>query len=127
VNCKNCKNSSFLRNCVGCDNAQYCINSSNIVNDSYYIDNKKVTKELFEKYEGLTDETPNAIYETMSGSDNTGVFGAMNTSCKDSVGIYECTQVERSKYCWYVYNATDCYDFDVFGDGSQRVYESLAV
>jgi hypothetical protein len=26
-----------------------------------------------------------------------------------------------------VYNATDCYDFDVFGDGSQRVYESLAV
>ena len=44
---------------------------------------------------------------------------------KDSYGVFDSMNIESSKYVWYVHNAKNCMDYDIYGDNSELIYEAV--
>ena len=134
---KNCQDSYFLADCTNC---KKCIGCSNLNNKEYHVFNKPVSKEVFEQYEqdlahrnnlGILQQqsvennlkTPKKYY---FGHSNEHSTGNIISNCQNAVHCFECMNVENLKYCRYVYDSNNCMDMDVYGDGSEWIYNAQA-
>ena len=141
--CTNCSESYFLNNCLGCD---YCFGCINLRNKKYHIFNKPYTKEeYFEKikeykldsYKGLSEirkivdafwmEYPHKYMHNNAQCVN--VSGDYVFNAKNALNCYQARQLEDAKYCQFITMspAKDIYDLTEWGNGAQRVVDSLTV
>ena len=132
----------FCRDCQGCMN---CFGSVNLRNKNYYFFNQKYTKEeYFEKIneyklnirEGINkaksdsidfwSKFPNKSHQGIKNIDCTGSYVTNSKNTKESFLVRE---GENIKYCQSLQelpSCKDCYDYSIWGDNSQLVYESTS-
>ena len=137
--CENCLNVVFSKNCVGCN---YCFGCVGLRNKSYHIFNQSYSKEDYEKkiaeldwssYGNLQNlkkqveefwlQFPNKFIE---GLHNTAVSGNYIDHAKNVKNSFLIREGENLKFCQYVSEyppSKDCYDYSVWGDSSELLYE----
>lgn len=139
--CEQCHDVWFSRDCLGCSD---CFGCANLRNKQYYIFNKPYTRESYfeelkrifkcESYQSFAEMKKRAAnhwsslpYRYMSGWHNIDVSGDFVSYGKNAKYCYNATQVEDSRYCQDVYlGATkDCYDYTLWGETSELMYEVL--
>ncbi|MBI5220749.1 MAG: hypothetical protein HY978_02855, partial [Candidatus Liptonbacteria bacterium] len=140
--CENCFDLWFSKNCVGCSN---CFGCAGLKNKSYCVWNKQYAKEEYVailksynlgSYAGIQELKNKAEafwlkfpVKFREGSHNLNVSGNYINHCKnvrDSFLVREC---ENMRYCQYVQEppgSKDCYDYSIWGDSNQLVYECHA-
>jgi hypothetical protein len=143
--CSMCVESSdlwFCRDLQGCMN---CFGSANLRNKSYYFFNTPCTKEEYEKKvaeynlhtrEGILKAKkdseefwktlPNKSHQGIKNVDCTGSYVSNSKNVKDSFFVRES---ENLRYCQYLQETPgvkDCYDFSIWGDGAELVYEATS-
>lgn len=135
--CSTCSESFFLSNCLRCKN---CIGCTNLVDKEYYLFNKPSTKEEIERlkasfsslkavndFQIRVDEL-RAQYPLKQyfGNSNEDFSGNSVRHIKNSYECFESSELENCNYCYYVFKANNCYDYTIFGDNSQWIYQCLA-
>ncbi|MBI4225440.1 MAG: hypothetical protein HY617_03860 [Candidatus Sungbacteria bacterium] len=140
-NLEQCHNVWFSRDCVGCSD---CFGSANLRNKQYHIFNKPYTREAYgeelkrifdqgsyqsfvEVKERVAKHWRSLPYKYMSGWHNASVSGDFVSYGKNAKYCYNATQIEDSRYCQGVYlGATkDSYDYTLWGETSELMYEAL--
>ncbi len=58
-------------------------------------------------------------------SQTSDVVGDNVEQAKDCYQVFEAMNIENCKYTYYLYNAKDCMDHDIYGDTSELIYESI--
>ncbi|KKS45183.1 MAG: hypothetical protein UV08_C0007G0028 [Parcubacteria group bacterium GW2011_GWA2_42_18] len=141
--CDSCNNVHFSRSCFGCTN---CIGCINLRGSSYCIFNKKYSKEEYKtevakmKLETMTGiratrERAEAFWlkhprrEYIGNSLNFNVTGEYVYESKNSKDMYMCSGAEDCRWCQIISMAParDCYDYSGWGNGAERIYESVVV
>ncbi len=139
TDCESCVDVWFSKGLRGCTNCFGCVN---LRNKSYYYFNKACTREEYlENIRFLTSgsykimlETkkkvanfwlnfPNKFYHGLRVINSTGerIFDSKNV--KDS---YFVKNAQNMRYCQDVWiKASDCYDYSVWGDGAENIYECM--
>jgi hypothetical protein len=141
--CTKCSESYFLKSCTGCDNCFGCIN---LRNKKYHIFNQPYTKEeyfekikeyKFDSYEELlkirkiVDEFwlnhPNKYMHNNAQCVN--VSGDYVFNAKNALNCYQARQLEDARYCQFITlpPAKDIYDLTEWGNGVQRVVDSITI
>lgn len=142
---KQCADSSdlwFCRDCVGCMNCFGCVN---LKNQKYCFFNEQLTKEEYEKKTagyslGTRDGYELAVTHAYAlwgehpvkehqGLKNQNSYGSYVTNSKNVRDSYLIREGENMRYCQYaqeIPGCKDCYDYSVWGDSSQMVYESVS-
>jgi hypothetical protein len=141
--CSKCTESYFLKNCTGCDNCFGCIN---LRNKKYHIFNKPYTKEeyfqkikeyKFDSHENLLKarksvdifwlQYPNKYMHNNAQCVN--VSGDYVFSAKNARNCYQARQLEDARYCQFITlpPVKDIYDLTEWGNGAQRVVDSITV
>lgn len=137
--CENSFNMMFSKNCSGC---QDCFGCVNLRKKSYCIFNQQYSREEYlEKiksfnlgsYENLEDikkktfdfwmKFPNKF---LQGTQNTNVSGNYIDHSKDVKNSFLVREGQNLHYCQYVQElpgSKDCWDYSVWGDNNQLVYE----
>ncbi|MDC0357562.1 hypothetical protein OAO01_02010 [Oligoflexia bacterium] len=149
INCENCYNLIWAECCVGCSNSYFltecrqcrnCIGCTNLVNKEYYIFNEKASPEEFNrlrasfksraavqefqsKYNAHVASFPKKYY---FGHSNESFSGNNVHHIKNSYHCFDAFELENCRYCSYIYNASNCMDYTIFGDGSQWIYNCIA-
>ncbi|NUJ98008.1 hypothetical protein HGA92_04455 [Candidatus Gracilibacteria bacterium] len=136
-NSDTCSEGMFLNNCIQC---KKCFCCNNLIGKEYYAFNKRYSKE---KYEELVTQTMknfgiSEIYEKSSifskkfpkkyywGRNNENFSGDYIYNSKNIKKCYNVDDIENCKNCFYIFNNTkDCQDYDIYGDNSSLVYESV--
>ena len=140
--CENSFNLAFCKNCRGCND---CFGSVGLRNKSYYISNKPYSKEEYMKtlksfnlgsyqnLEKIKEKTrefwlkfPNKYIE---GSHNQKVSGNYINHSKNVLNSFLVREGENLRYCQYVQElpaSRDCYDYSIWGDSNELVYECCA-
>ncbi len=135
--CVSCSDSYFLMDCRQCKN---CIGCVNLVGKENYIFNKKSTPEEVQRYkdafksrkyvEGFSEkfaavslQYPRKYY---FGHTNENFSGNMIHHVKNSYECYDTFELENCSYCYYVFRANNCRDYDIFGDNSEWIYNCVA-
>ncbi len=140
--CENSFNMAFSKNCVGC---QDCFGCVNLRKKSYCIFNEQYTrKDYLDKlksfnlgsYESLQNvkkqvaefwlKFPNKFLE---GLQNTNVSGNYISHSKDVKNSFMIREGQNLRYCQYLQEggpSKDCWDYSVWGDNSQLLYECHA-
>ena len=132
-----CYDSYFLNSCKRCKN---CIGCVNLVDKEFHILNKKVSREEFQKYKELFKNREEVKKFRMEfekfalqfpkkfyfGHSNENFSGNYIQHIKNSHECYDSFEVENCKYCYYLFNANNCMDYDIFGDHSQWIYNCVA-
>ena len=140
--CENSFNMMFSKNCSGC---QDCFGCVNLRKKSYCIFNEQYSREEYlEKiksfnlgsYENLQKikekvlqfwmKFPNKFIE---GFQNTNVSGNYIEHCKDVKNSFMVREGQNLHYCQYIQEGTaskDCWDYSIWGDNNQLVYECHA-
>ena len=136
--CQGCSDSWFLMDCRQCKN---CIGCVNLVGKENYIFNKKATpqevaryKEAFksrayinefaQKFQEFSLQYPRKYYY---GHSNENFSGNIVQNSKNSFECYDASEVENCSYCYYVFKANNCRDYDIFGDHSEWIYNCMAM
>jgi len=137
--CHSSFNLYFCKNCVGCND---CFGSVNLRNKKYVIFNKQYSKEEYEDFlRKFRSDSRNAISEMtartrahwlqypmryMEGLKNTNVSGEYIHNCKNVRDSYVLMDAENVRYSSYAEMGPikDCYDYTVWGNGAEMVYES---
>lgn len=140
--CDNCSNVLFSKNCVGCSD---CIGCINLRQKKFHIFNKPYSKEEYQEeikkfnfksrsFLKVFKEQAAEFWKTQPQKSihsihNTNVSGDYVYNSKNSKDIFLVQGVEDSKYCQIITLPTtkDCYDYSMWGNGAQRVYESILV
>ena len=140
-NCKfsqkiiNCQNSSFLFNCIWCEYCFWCVN---LVNKRYHIFNKEYSKETyFEeiKKHNFSEWNIKSIkkyfidflnnfpkkFANINNTENSNWDNIYNA--KNSVNVFDCTNIENSKYCYFLDDSSDCMDINYWCDNTTLHYE----
>lgn len=138
--CESCRNVWFSRNCTGCSD---CFGCTNLRAKQYYIFNQPYTKEAyFEKLKEFNLSSYSSLekmkeavekiwmaapYKFMLGWQNMNVTGnwiANSKNVKDSFAILE---GEDLRFCQDIISpyAKDCYDYTIWGDHAEQLYEVL--
>ena len=140
--CENSFNMVFCKNCVGC---QDCFGCVNLRNKSHCIFNEQYSREeYFEKiksfglgsYENL-QKIKKQVYEFwnkfpnkfIQGMQNTNVSGNYIDHSKDIKNSFMIREGQNLHYCQYVQENTtskDCWDYSIWGDNNQLLYECHA-
>ena len=142
VQCENCVDVRFSKNLRGCTSCFGCVN---LVNKSYCFLNEQYTKEAYlekvaslglqsfknfttwkKKAEAFWLQYPNKYIE---GSSNTNVSGNYISRSKNVKNSFLVREGEDLRYCQYAQElpgSKDCYDYSIWGDDSQLVYETHA-
>jgi hypothetical protein len=137
--CENSFNMMFSKNCFGC---QDCFGCVNLRKKSYCIFNEQYSKEKYiEKiknfnlglYKSLLEmklkviefwmRFPNKFIE---GLQNTNVSGNYINHSKDVTNSFIIREGQNLHYCQYLQEnigSKDCWDYSVYGDNSQLLYE----
>ena len=140
--CENCLNALFCKNCTGCTNCFGCVG---LRNKQYHIFNVPYAQEAYaeklkefdwtshEKLEELKKRARNFWLKfpnkCIIGSHNTNVSGNYIDHSKNVRCSFLVREGENLKYCQYLQElpgSKDCYDFSVWGDNNQLVYECMA-
>ncbi len=133
----------FSRNCYGCSN---CVGCANLRGESYCIFNVKYSKEDyakklkelgFDSWENLTSFEKQARefwltkpYREFHGNAfNLNVTGEHVYVSKNSKESYILNNAENCKYCQIitVKGAKDCYDYSIWGNNAELIYECASV
>ncbi|PID70257.1 hypothetical protein CSB37_02630 [bacterium DOLZORAL124_38_8] len=136
-NCVNCSDSFYLRDCRSCRN---CIGCVNLIGKEYYVFNEKVSKsEFLEKKKALEKKLiveqvlkylsnfrSNFARRYYVGTKNENSTGDFINNTKNIKSCFDCYELEDCKYCDYVFKVKDSMDYDVFGDNSFLIYNSIA-
>lgn len=134
---ENCRDSYFLTDCRRCKN---CIGCCNLQDKEFYVFNKKVSKAEFEciretlhsraaveklarQFAIHRKQFPSRYY---FGHSNEDFSGDELQHVKNTYESYFSSELENCRYCNYVFNASNCYDYNIFGDHSQWMYQCLA-
>lgn len=138
-NCESSRNVIFCKDCVNCTDCFGCVG---LRNKSYCIFNKQYTKEEYFKklaefdlgsYRNLL-ELQRDIYKIyqrfpvrfMRGSHNKGVSGEYIYNSKNVLDSYMVAGGEDSRFCFFIKlqpGPKNCYDYDLFGWGAEKIYE----
>jgi len=135
-NCQNCYFSMRLQDCHNCIDCSDCINckdcfgSSNQLNGQYIALNKQYTKEAYEDFmknlgsERFTKQSPqDNIVKALNIVNCENSTGDNLTNCKDCEAAYDSNDLENVKYSWKLFSSKNCYDYDIFWENSENVYE----
>jgi hypothetical protein len=138
LDCQNCVDVWFSKGLRGCTNCFGCVN---LVNKSNYFFNEQYSKEEYlKKFENFTSNSykdlqdmrkksinfwlnfPNKFYHGLRIIDSTGerIF--------DSKNVKDCYYVkggENLRFCQDMWTATNSYDYSVWGDGAENIYECM--
>jgi hypothetical protein len=142
VNCENSYNTWFSKNCVGCSD---CIGCVGLRKKQYCIWNEEYSKgEYLEKLKELNlgsrteyDKVKAQAHEFwlkfpnkyLEGLHNTNVSGNYVTHSKDVRNAFLVREGEHLKFCQYLQElpgSKDCYDWSIWGDNGQLMYECHA-
>lgn len=137
-NCHNCRDSAFLLDCRGCSS---CFMSVGLINKSYCYKNQQLTptaydaalkrydlskRSLVQKYEHEFEEfalkMPRKYYHGYANEASFGDFIDHNKNVRYS---FQTRGSENSSYCYDIFTAKDCYDYTMWGELSEQVYESI--
>ncbi len=140
--CDNSFNMMFSKNCAGC---QDCFGCVNLRKKAYCIFNEQYSREDYlEKIKSFNlgshaslqaikkqvmdfwMKFPNKFLE---GFQNTNVSGNYIDHCKDVKNSFMVREGQNLHYCQYIQEGTgskDCWDYSIWGDNNQLVYESHA-
>jgi hypothetical protein len=141
-NCESCLNLWFSKNCVGCSD---CLGCTGLRNKQYYIWNEPYSKEEYQtklmefnlgSYDGYQKiktqaqdfwlKFPNKFLE---GTHNANVSGNYISHSKNTKNSFLVREGENIKFCQYLQegkNEKDCYDWSIWGDNGQMMYECHA-
>jgi len=140
--CEDCINVSFSKNLVGCSN---CVGCVNLRKKQYHIFNKPYLKEdYFKKLEGLqlnsfdgaevTQGKARAFWEKfpqkyMHGRQNFNASGDYVHNAKNALYCNDVANAENCKYCNIITvpTAKDCWDYTLWGNNAELLYECLGV
>ncbi len=137
--CENSFNMMFSKNCFGCQDCfgcanlhkkSYCIFNEQYTRDEYikkikelnlgsYKNLQKIKKEVFDFWMKF----PNKF---LQGTQNTNVSGNYIDHSKDVKNSFLVRESQNLHYCQYVQElpgSKDCWDYSVWGDNNQLVYE----
>lgn len=137
--CSNCKNSYFLRDCSGCMD---CFAGSNLHNKKYVVFNKQNTKEEYEKFmknvntgsrkivsdgkKKAWDLLKDLIVKEYHGVNIENSLGDYIFNCKNAYYVFETTDCEDVRYCFYIEKVKSAMDFSHWGVNCERMYECQA-
>jgi len=141
-NCESCLNMWFSKNCVGCSDCLGCVG---LRNKNYHIWNQSYSKEEYQtklnelnlgSYDGYQKtkkqaqdfwlKFPNKFIEGTHDTNVSGNYVSHSRNVKNSFLIRE---GENLKFCQYLQEnspAKDSYDWSIWGDNGQMVYECHA-
>jgi len=139
LDCESCVDVWFSKDCRGCTNCFGCVN---LRNKSYHFFNEPCTKVEYEEktkkymsgsYKELQEmrETsfdfwlnfPNKFFHGVRVVDSTGerMFDSKNVK-----NVYYVKGAENIRYCQDIWTkTTNSYDYSVWGDGAENVYECM--
>ncbi|MCR4328101.1 MAG: hypothetical protein NUV53_01125 [Patescibacteria group bacterium] len=145
VGCENCENSFnlwFCKNCVGCSD---CVGCVGLRKKQYYIFNRPYSKEEYqgkfkelnlgswESYQKIKTQAeelhlnfPNKFIDGLNNARVSGNYVDHSKNVHDSFFVRE---GENLKFCQYLQElpgCKDCYDWSVWGDNGQLMYECHA-
>lgn len=129
--CSNCRDSAYLVDCVGVSNSLLCVGLRNV---EYHYKNQPITPAEFEKlwakrhelkeeFEQFALTVPRKYYHGIRNEDVSGDY------INNSKSIHHSFQVRASEQCAYsdgIFDAKDCYDYTVWGEQAERMYEAHA-
>lgn len=140
--CDNCHNVWFSKDLTGCSD---CIGCINLRSKQYCIFNEQHTKEEYEKFRGELDiGSPEHLAEfrakaevffakhprrNFHGLKNTDVSGDYIFNSKNVKDSYMLGNGENLRYCYLLKNgpARNSYDWSIFGDNGEWIYDSVWV
>ena len=140
--CRDCHDVYFSRNMSGCNN---CFGCANLRNKQYYIFNEPYTKEAYhQKLKEFALDSYASIealkkqvrafwltqpYRFAQIFHSVNVSGDYITDSKNAKHMYQAGDAEDSKYCQFLTLPTtkDSYDYTIWGNNAQRIYECLIV
>lgn len=135
--CSNCSDSLFLENCKRCNN---CIGCCNLIDKEYYVFNEKVTLDEFrtlkkrlttisgiqefeKKFKEFSIQFPKKYY---TGHSNENFSGDNIHNAKNCYNCFQTFEIEDCSHCYYIFQANNCMDYDVFGMNAEWMYNCLA-
>ena len=139
--CSNSFNLFFCKNCNGCNDCFGCVN---LRNKKYHIFNQPYSKEeyrqklneldfgSFAKFLELKKETSSLWQQFpvkyIEGIKNVNVSGDYIHNSKNALNSYILSDAENVRFCQYMEMPPlkDCYDYSVWGNGAQLVYETVS-
>ncbi len=140
--CESSYNMMFCKNCSCCHD---CFGCANLRNASYYIYNKKFSKEGYsEKIKSLQLKSFNNVEKIkkeaeefwlkfpnkyLQGFQNTKVSGNYIEHSKEVQNSFMVREGQNLHYCQYLQElpgCKDCWDYSIWGDNSQFLYECHA-
>lgn len=132
----------FCRDCQGCLN---CFGSVNLRNKNYCFFNEQLSKEEYNKkvteYELNTREGverarqdarafwnkfPNKNHQGIKNYFCDGSYVSNSKNVHESYLVRECENIKYSQYLQETPGCKDCYDFSIWGDGAELVYEAVS-
>lgn len=138
--CLNCHHSDFLADCVGVANSFMCVGLRNV---SYCYKNKQLTQVEFERVLAsyALDTTAGVERAAQEFSEFAAVIprryyhGVQNEDCAGNYllhnkNVYYSFQTRSSENCAYsygVHHAKDSYDYTIWGEDAELIYEGHAV
>jgi len=139
--CEGCHNLWFSRNCTGCSD---CFGCTNLRRKQYHIFNRPYTKEAyFEELKRLGLGSFSALtrlqekvgkawlgapYRFMLGWHNVSVTGDWIANSKNVRDSFRVADAEDSRFCQGLVNGVrDSYDFTVWGNECERIYEGTEI
>lgn len=140
--CNDCHDVWFSRNLNGCSDCFGCIN---LRGKQYYIFNEPYTKEAYkEKLKEFAFDSCRGIEELNVRAEkfflgyprrfadiihSTDVTGEYIVYSKNAKNMYQAVGAEDTRYCQFLTMAStkDSYDYTLWGNGVQRLYECLIV
>jgi hypothetical protein len=141
INCETSTDIWFSKNLIGCNN---CFGCMNLRKKSNCIFNKQVSREEYAKFMDEFDSGSWKVIEEYKvkayefwktlperftlGFRNVNSSGEHIQDCKNVKFSFDIHGCEDLKYCQILARqASDSYDYTIWGDGSSRIYECCAV
>lgn len=127
---KNCRGCTNCFGCVGLRNQSYCYFNEQLSKEEYSLKMKEINTGSFEEILKLKKRAeefwlkfPIKYYY---GIKNLNVTGDKILNSKNLKDCYYAKGVENLAYCQDIWgNTSSCYDFSVWGDGAENIYECM--
>lgn len=128
--CLNCRDSQYLVDCIGVSNSLMCVGLRNV---QYHYKNKQLTRAEFERvrkqshsveeFEEFTLTIPRRFYNGVNNDDSSGDHLVNTHAVQHS---FQVRDSESCSYCYGVHHAKDSYDYTIWGDQAELMYEAHA-
>ncbi|EKD76709.1 MAG: hypothetical protein ACD_43C00015G0002 [uncultured bacterium] len=130
-NCAHCRDSAYLVDCVGVSNSLMCVGLRNV---QYHYKNKTLTQAEFDRvwktqqptqaeFEQFALKIPRRYY---NGINNEASSGDFLTNTYHTEQSFQVRASEHCKYCYGVHHTKDSYDYTIWGDQAELMYEDHA-